>query len=258
MRASVGSDSSPFAVVAEDVRMPADELLGGSPRDRAEVARAPFLEQQRQEVDLEQHVAELVQQLRVVAGVRGVRQLVGLLDRVRDDALLVLLTVPGAIAAQAPRDRVQLEEGLAQRLGHRLAARGRRRPAGRHPAGRHPAGRPAGRAALTARNRSGGMPVGARRAPFLGRAAEGERGLWRLRCRPGGHRGRRAEARAARAPPITVSPPAWLPVASVPPVPSSAGGAAPLAPGSGFFWPGTVGGGVVWASSRPLRQSGIT
>ncbi len=96
-----------------------------------EIARAPFLEQQGQEVDLEQHVAELVAQLLVVAGVRGVRQLVCLLDRVRDDALLVLLPVPGAVPAQAARDRVQLEEGLAQRLGHRLAARGRRRPAGR-------------------------------------------------------------------------------------------------------------------------------
>ena len=56
----------------------------------------PLLEQERQEVDLEQHVAELVQQLPVVTRMRGVGQLVGLLDRVRDDRPLVLLAVPRA------------------------------------------------------------------------------------------------------------------------------------------------------------------
>ena len=52
----------------------------------ATAARSPcaaLLEQQRQEVDLEEHVAELVEQLGVVARVGGVGQLVRLLDRVR-------------------------------------------------------------------------------------------------------------------------------------------------------------------------------
>ena len=94
MRASVGSSAS-AVVLAEDVRVAAHQLLARSPR--ATAARSPcaaLLEQQRQEVDLEQHVAELVEQLRVVTGVRGVGELVGLLDGVRDDAALVLLAVP--------------------------------------------------------------------------------------------------------------------------------------------------------------------
>ena len=59
-----------------------------------EVTGAALLQQQRQEVDLEQHVAELIQQLGVVASVGGVGQLVGLLERVRNDRALVLLAVP--------------------------------------------------------------------------------------------------------------------------------------------------------------------
>ena len=81
-------------------------LLG----DLGEIAGAPLLQQQRQEVNLEQHVAELVEQLGVVAPLRGVGQLVGLLERVRDDRALVLLTVPRALLAQPPGDRVQPRE----------------------------------------------------------------------------------------------------------------------------------------------------
>ena len=58
-------------------------------------------------MDLEQDVAELVEQLGVVAGVRGGGKLVGLLDRVRDDRALVLLAVPGALPAQPPRELVE-------------------------------------------------------------------------------------------------------------------------------------------------------
>ena len=79
-------------------------------RDLREVAGPALLEQQRQEVDLEQDVAELVEQLGVVAALRGVGQLVGLLDRVRDDRALVLLAVPRALDAQPARDRVESRE----------------------------------------------------------------------------------------------------------------------------------------------------
>src|SRR6185295_8413857 len=51
----------------------------------------------------------LVEQLGVVAAVGRVGQLVGLLERVRDDRALVLLAVPRALDPQAPR---QLVEGL--------------------------------------------------------------------------------------------------------------------------------------------------
>ena len=80
--------------------------------DLREVAGAALLEQQRQEVDLEEHVAELVEQLRVVAGVGGVGELVGLLDGVRDDRALVLLAVPRALDAQAARQLVEARDGV--------------------------------------------------------------------------------------------------------------------------------------------------
>ena len=93
--------------VAEDVRVAADQLLGAVVGDRGEVAGAALLEQQREEVHLEEHVAELVEQLRVVAAVRRVGELVGLVDGVGDDRALVLLAVPRAVAAQPPRQLVQ-------------------------------------------------------------------------------------------------------------------------------------------------------
>ena len=100
--------------VAEDVRVAADELRVHRPGDRFEVAVALLLEQQREEVRLEEQVAELVEQLGRVAGVRGVGDLVGLLDRVRDDRARGLLAIPGAVAAQALRQLLQLDERLAR------------------------------------------------------------------------------------------------------------------------------------------------
>jgi hypothetical protein len=93
------------------VRVAADELLVDSPRDRLERAGAALLEQQREEVGLEQEVAELVLELRVVTCQRGVRDLVGLLDRVRDDRLRGLLTVPRTVAPQALGQALEIEKG---------------------------------------------------------------------------------------------------------------------------------------------------
>jgi hypothetical protein len=58
-------------------------------------------------VDLEEHVAELVEQLGVVAGMRRGGELIGLLDRVRDDRALVLLAIPRALLAQAAGERIK-------------------------------------------------------------------------------------------------------------------------------------------------------
>jgi hypothetical protein len=58
-------------------------------------------------VHLEEHVAELVEQLRVVAGVGRVGELIGLLDGVRDDRALVLLAVPWTLAAQPARQLIE-------------------------------------------------------------------------------------------------------------------------------------------------------
>jgi len=79
---------------------------------RAQRAAAALLQQQREEVDLEEHVPQLVQQLGVVAGVRGRRELIRLADRVRNDRALVLLAVPRALAPQPPRQRVEAPERL--------------------------------------------------------------------------------------------------------------------------------------------------
>src|SRR5204862_4073804 len=105
--------------VPEDVRMAADELLAAVLRDLREVARAALLEQQGEEVDLEEDVAELVDELAVVAAVGGVGELVGLLDRVRHDRALVLLAVPRALPPQAPREVVEAAERVDDLLaGH--------------------------------------------------------------------------------------------------------------------------------------------
>ena len=100
--------------LAEDVRMPPHELLVNQPRDAFEVAAAALLEQQREEVDLEQQVAELVEQLRVVLRDRRVRDLVRLLDRVRHDRARRLLAIPRAVAPQPARQLLQVEQGVAE------------------------------------------------------------------------------------------------------------------------------------------------
>jgi hypothetical protein len=98
--------------LAEDVGMAADELLAHVLGDLREVPGAALLHEERQEVHLEEDVAELVEQLGVVALVRRVGELVGLLDGVRDDRALVLLAVPGALHAQPARELVEASEGV--------------------------------------------------------------------------------------------------------------------------------------------------
>ena len=161
----------------EHMGVAADQLLDHALGDLGEASRAALLEQQRQEVDLEQHVAELVDELAVVAAARGVGQLVGLLDRVRDDRALVLLAVPGALAAQPAGDLVEAAERV-----ERFAI--------------HPARRGTGRGAPPCGTAPGG--TGAAAGPDARRACDGGRRLDRaLRQRrdrlPGEHR------RAARA-----------------------------------------------------------
>jgi hypothetical protein len=97
----------------------ADQLLTAVLGHLGEAALPALLEQQREEVDLEQHVAELVQELGVVARVRRVGELVRLLDRVRHYRALVLLAVPGALPPEPARDLVEpLERGRQIVAGH--------------------------------------------------------------------------------------------------------------------------------------------
>ena len=96
---------------SEHVRVAADQLLAAVLGHLGQAPLTALLEEQGQEVDLEEHVAELVKQLGVIARVGRVRQLVGLLDRVRDDRALVLLPVPGTLPAEPACDLVEPLEG---------------------------------------------------------------------------------------------------------------------------------------------------
>ena len=79
-----------------------------------EVALPLLLEQEREEVDLEEQVAELVEELLGPVGERRVSDLVGLLDRVRHDRPRRLLAVPGAVAPQALGQLLEIEERVRE------------------------------------------------------------------------------------------------------------------------------------------------
>src|SRR5439155_919087 len=66
-------------------------------------------------------LAELVEQLVVVARKRGIRDLVRLLDGVRHDRARRLLAVPRAVATQPLRQELQVEKGLLEAL-HAIGA----------------------------------------------------------------------------------------------------------------------------------------
>src|SRR5207248_2184735 len=100
--------------VVEDVRMTSHKLRVHIPCHGFEISLVFFLERQRQENDLEEQIAELVEQLRVVLGQRCIRDFIRLLDRVRHDRARGLLAVPRAIAAQPLGQLLQLEKGLCQ------------------------------------------------------------------------------------------------------------------------------------------------
>ncbi len=84
-----------------------DQLLAAVLGDLREIARAALLEQQREEHHLEEHVPHLVEQLGVIAVMRCVGKLIGLLDRVWHDRALVLLAIPRALAAQQVRQLIE-------------------------------------------------------------------------------------------------------------------------------------------------------
>ena len=101
-------------LTAEDMRMAPDQLVVDPSSDQVEAPLVVFLEQEREEHNLVQEVAELVEQLRVVVCERGVGDLVGLLDRVWHDRLRGLLAVPRAVPAEAASERVELGQRLVE------------------------------------------------------------------------------------------------------------------------------------------------
>jgi len=104
--------------------MAGDQLRVDPARGALEVALAPLREQQREEVDLEKEVAELVEELGVIALLSRVRDLVGLLDRVGNDRADRLLAVPGTIAAQPLRELFELEQRVEEGLVGRCSLSG--------------------------------------------------------------------------------------------------------------------------------------
>ena len=98
------------------MRVAADEFLVDLAGDLLEIPRAALLEQQREEVDLEEEVAELVEQLLVVPCERRVGDLVGLLDGVRHDRARGLLPVPRTLATQPLGQLLEVDERLGE--GH--------------------------------------------------------------------------------------------------------------------------------------------
>src|SRR5439155_7159316 len=96
--------------LAEDMRMAGDQLRVDPASDALEVTLPAFGQEQREEIDLEEEVAELVEQLGVVALLGRVGHLVSLLDRVRHDRAGRLLAIPGAIPPQPLGELLELEQ----------------------------------------------------------------------------------------------------------------------------------------------------
>jgi hypothetical protein len=96
------------------VRGAPDELLWHPAGHLLEVAAALLGEEQGEEVDLEEQVAELVEELVGCAGDGRVGDLVGLLDRVGDDRAGGLLAVPGTVPPQPLRQLLQLQKRRSQ------------------------------------------------------------------------------------------------------------------------------------------------
>ena len=85
---------------SEHVRVPLDELRVDPARHSLEIAVALLAEKEREKVDLEEQIAELVEQLGAVIGKRGLRDLICLFDGVRHDRARRLLAVPRTLDAE--------------------------------------------------------------------------------------------------------------------------------------------------------------
>jgi hypothetical protein len=83
-------------------------------RHRGQVSATLLLEQQREEVGLEEQVSELVLELGRVVAERGIRDLVRLLDGVRNDRPRRLFAVPRAVAPEALGQLLQLEKSVGE------------------------------------------------------------------------------------------------------------------------------------------------
>ncbi len=102
-------------LVAEDVRVAADQLVGHGLGHVFQPEMPGFLGHARVEDHLEQQVAQFDSQFVHVPALDGVGDLIGFLDRIGGDGLKGLLHVPGTAAvriAQANHDVLQTVDGM--------------------------------------------------------------------------------------------------------------------------------------------------
>ena len=92
------------------MRVAPDELVVHRARDVVEITPPCSSSSSERKNDLEEEVAQLVAELRRVTGERGVGDLVGLLDGVRDDRASRLLAIPRTVRPEAPGQLPELCE----------------------------------------------------------------------------------------------------------------------------------------------------
>ena len=104
----------------EYVWMPSHELVVNRPRDGIEVEQAALLSDARLKYYLEKQVAELIPQLRGIARLHRIGDLIGFFDGVRRDRLERLLQVPRTPAVRIPEPRHDAEQAndRAGRISH--------------------------------------------------------------------------------------------------------------------------------------------
>src|SRR5205823_5177530 len=114
-------------ITPENVWVSPDQLLVHAPCNLLQAQLALLRQEKGKEVHLEEEITELVGELRVVARNRSVRDLVGLLDGVRNDCSFRLFPIPGAVATESLGQRLELDERLGET--HLLGSRRRGRSA---------------------------------------------------------------------------------------------------------------------------------
>ena len=88
-------------LIAEDVRMPADQLVGDGLDHIAEIERALLLRHAGVEHDLQQQIAQFFLEVGEIVARDRVGDLIGFLERVGRDGREILLQIPGAAGFRA-------------------------------------------------------------------------------------------------------------------------------------------------------------
>jgi len=105
------------------VRVPADELFVQAARDLVRVEHSLLARELRVQRDLQKKIPELVAKTRRVAGVESGERLVGLLEQVRSQRRVRLLTIPGAAVGRAEPLHDPHHRGDRAKIGERVQGR---------------------------------------------------------------------------------------------------------------------------------------